>query len=63
MADATKKSYLVQNTVICVVFVAPFVISGYAASAYSPWWLSLAVAWCTLLILFFTYCPDDEDAP
>lgn len=64
MSGPNKPNFLVQNAIICVLFVAPFVASGYAAHAYSPWWLSLAAVWCTLLIVFFTYCPnDDEDNP
>jgi len=58
--DLRKKSYFIQNLVICAGFCAPLVAAGYAAHAVGKWWLIIAGVECLALALFFSYCPDDN---
>jgi hypothetical protein len=59
--DGKKKTYLTQNAIICMVFSAPLVATGYASHAVSMVWLLGAFVWILMLALFFSYCPDDDE--
>jgi hypothetical protein len=59
MSPDSKRTHAIHNTLICLFICSPSVAAGYAAGVYGSLWLLPAVAWCALLVVFFTYCPDE----
>ena len=61
MNQDRRRSSHFYSAAICVLICTPPTAAGYAAGAVHVAWLLVAVLWTALLVVFFSYSPEDDE--